>query len=54
MERKRYRSCAAKVRYRSEHAALRVGKAVLAQRGHATRVYHCPYCDGFHLTSKGA
>lgn len=37
--------CTSKRRYETRRAALWFGRAL------AQRAYHCPYCDGWHLTS---
>ena len=46
-----YRQCAKKVRYKSQHEARVIANLAESQRGHKLRVYCCPICNGWHLTS---
>jgi hypothetical protein len=45
--------CGNKRRYRDHDEAKRVRRTCLAQRpDQPLRIYPCPYCRGFHLTSQ--
>jgi len=41
-----------KVRHESEEEAKKVLKKINRYREAVCRVYHCPDCGGYHLTSK--
>ena len=43
-----------KRRYKSEHEALDAAAHGRAVRGAELRVYECPDCSGWHLTSRPA
>lgn len=46
------RPCQPKVRYKLEAHALRVASLRLRSGVPYLRVYLCPWCKGFHLTSQ--
>lgn len=46
-----YRQCKKKTRYRSAHEARLTANMCEAQRGTPLRVYPCPICGGWHITS---
>jgi hypothetical protein len=46
------RSGRLKWKFRSELAALMVAYGFTRGRGRVLNVYDCPWCDGWHLTSK--
>lgn len=46
------RQCTGKRRLRDREEANRVRKSCENVRGERLRVYDCPFCQGFHLTSK--
>ena len=43
--------CPQKLRYTSNKEAKAVAKHLRKLKGSKLRVYHCPVCDGYHLTS---
>ena len=45
-----YLACRRKTRYRNKTTALRVARKRMAMGVPYLRVYHCPYCNGWHLT----
>ena len=45
-------TCNGKNKYGSEHEAKNVRRAVLKARNRQIRIYQCPKCHGFHLTSE--
>lgn len=47
-----YRQCGKKKRYRSEHEARLIANRGEAARGTKLRVYACPLCGGYHITSQ--
>lgn len=47
-----YRMCTRKLRYPDEYEARRRGRARSRCCGISLRVYECPFCGGYHLTSK--
>ncbi|MCR5691430.1 MAG: hypothetical protein K6G62_04340 [Eubacterium sp.] len=49
-----WRSCKSKTRYRDEHTVNDYKKKCERARGKKLDYYWCPYCRGFHLTSKVA
>lgn len=49
---KNEKMCRSKRLYWSEGAARSVADRATAKRGVALRVYKCPYCFQYHLTSK--
>ena len=48
-----WRTCKSKKRYRDEHNANIFRRKHEIQYGMRLDYYWCPYCNGFHLTSKG-
>jgi hypothetical protein len=46
--------CVGKVRYPSQDAALRIAVFIVGRRVRMIRIYLCPACNGFHLTSRKA
>jgi hypothetical protein len=44
--------CASKVKYLSIAEARRGKRHVRRVYGQRQRIYHCPHCDGWHLTSQ--
>ena len=52
MEKKQWRQCGRKKRYRDEHAANHFRKIFEQERGKKLDYYWCRYCNGFHLTSQ--
>ena len=46
-----WRQCGSKNRYRHEHDAQQYRKKYEKLRGEKLRIYDCPVCNGFHLTS---
>ncbi len=44
--------CINKNIYKSEHEAKNVRRAVLKARNRQIRIYQCPKCFGWHLTSE--
>lgn len=47
----RERSCDGKTRFKSYNFAETVGRTKPELEGKEMRVYACPFCRGFHLTS---
>lgn len=47
-----YKQCSRKRRYRSEHEARLFANRAETKRGPKLRVYWCPICEGWHITSK--
>ena len=47
-----YRQCGKKVRYRTEHDARVYANRCETVRGARLRVYACPICNGWHITSR--
>lgn len=49
-----HRSCTSKVRYFTEREAADQIAFLMLNQGVARplRIYQCPYCTGFHLTSR--
>lgn len=47
-----YKTCKRKNRYSSEYEARRVARLRSSTSGKNLRVYECPYCHGFHMTSR--
>lgn len=47
-----FSQCTSKKRYRTEYRANEVRRLCTRSRGQELRVYHCRWCDGYHLTSK--
>ena len=45
-------TCNGKNKYGSEHEAKNVRRAVLKARNRKIRIYNCPTCHSFHLTSE--
>lgn len=45
------RMCDGKVRYESRLEAIRQGLAYTKHSGGGVRVYECPICKGYHLTT---
>lgn len=45
-------SCASKHRYATENRAIQVAITCSRERGVSLRVYHCKYCDGWHITKR--
>ena len=43
--------CKQKKRYGSDHEAQQAAKLIYAKLSKSLRVYHCPVCSGYHLTS---
>lgn len=48
------RECFSKKAYPSQKFAKQVARSVREKRGTALRVYECPSCSLFHLTSQDA
>jgi len=46
------RACHSKRRYLTQVTAEAKARRCTEKRGMALRVYHCPYCLGFHLTKQ--
>jgi len=46
-----YKSCGSKGRYGSEREAQEVAAYQQAQTGTKISVYHCDFCNGWHITS---
>lgn len=46
-----HRMCGRKVRFSDEHSARSRAEYRMAMGVPMLNVYHCPYCDGWHLTS---
>lgn len=46
------RFCARKARYDSKEKAQKEVELIARRRGKLLRIYHCPFCDGWHLTHK--
>lgn len=46
------RICASKPRYRSRARARAVAKLIRSAGKSRFYVYHCPICDGYHLTER--
>lgn len=44
--------CLAKKRYFTYKDANKVGKRATKRRGVPLRVYHCRWCNGYHLTKQ--
>lgn len=44
--------CNGKNQYKSEHEARSVKQTVLRKRSRQLRVYKCPHCHSWHLTSE--
>lgn len=49
-QKKKYGSCERKVKFSLKAADLMIKRG--AKRGDYLRVYLCPYCEWWHLTSK--
>ena len=47
-----YKTCLKKNTYSSKKYAKQVAKSSKRRSGVTIRVYKCPYCEMFHLTSK--
>lgn len=47
-----YKTCKRKNRYASEYEARRIARLRTATSGTPLRVYECPYCHGYHMTSR--
>lgn len=47
-----YRMCLKKHKYRTEEFALKVAKSCDKKYGKTHRVYYCPLCGYYHLTTK--
>ena len=47
-----YRECISKKRYNDEYSARKAAKRIAFIRDTPLRVYHCRFCNGYHLTSK--
>lgn len=47
-----HRICGRKIRYRTESKARSRAAECQYHGAKGLRVYHCPYCDGWHLTSR--
>lgn len=45
------RMCDGKVRYETRLEAIHQGLAYTKHSGHGVRVYECPICKGYHLTT---
>lgn len=43
--------CEGKVRYDTRLEAIHQGLAYTKHSGHGVRVYECPICKGYHLTT---
>ncbi len=52
MKKGTWRSCGSKNRYRDEHTVNHYRKMFEKERGVKLDYYWCPYCKGFHLTSR--
>lgn len=48
----RYKACESKNRYATEAEAREAIAECAAHGRHGLRCYRCPYCNGWHLTSK--
>lgn len=49
------KSCKAKTRYVTRPLALQAIRGLVKKRNHRNlHSYHCPTCDGYHITSKGS
>lgn len=46
------RMCDGKKRYETRIEAIHYGLNHTKSKGGAVRVYHCPICDGYHLTTQ--
>lgn len=44
------RMCKRKKRYKTEMKARKVARTCKRKHGSDLNIYHCPYCDGYHLT----
>ena len=51
MEKKVWRQCGSKNRYKSEHDVNQYRKKYERIRGKALNYYWCEYCNGYHLTN---
>ena len=49
----RYKACERKNRYASRYEAELTAAECAEHGAPPLHVYHCPYCNGWHLTSKG-
>ena len=49
---KERRQCRGKRRFFSEGGALVGAKGIEKKTGQKMNVYHCPYCDGYHVGHK--
>lgn len=47
-----YSQCTSKKRYPTEYRANEIRRLCMRSRKQELRVYHCRWCDGYHLTSK--
>ena len=47
-----YRGCISKKRYNDEYSAHKEAKRISFMCDTPLRVYHCRFCNGYHLTSK--
>ena len=47
-----YRACKSKRRYNDEYVAGKEAKKMGSRYGYPMRAYFCPYCNGYHLTSR--
>lgn len=47
-----YMACGRKTRYGNRANAMRVARRRMAMGVPYLRVYHCPYCGGWHLTKR--
>lgn len=47
-----HRACGRKIRYKDELTALARAERSMLYGAPTLKVYRCPYCGGWHLTSK--
>ncbi len=52
MNKKAWRQCGCKSRYRDENLAIQYKSKVERQRGIKIDYYYCSICNGYHLTSE--
>lgn len=49
--RRDHRACGRKSRFPDEASAIASASYLMHKGNKSLRVYHCPYCGGWHLTS---
>jgi hypothetical protein len=47
------RACTSKMRYRTKSMATQAAKRTKGFLGRNLKAYHCPWCQRWHLTTKG-